>query len=275
VWFSSQLTQRQGAGIAHPCQTQAKAQAKQQDEAPKDIVGEITQAPLPMPPPEKSQTTSPTQIPAPATADQAVTAEQVQAWSTIAQALSKPDDYQARVEQVTAAYHSGIPLPEQAEAALKQALTQYHHTLNQVKDWYRLSRDQGVPENYLDKIKEVGQGFQTGQPLSEGAIATMQKDFRRAEWMQLSQGVAEATPDRQTARVALRALQQGKKPDEILKILEFDPSYRHILSQHGNEPAQMYCQTALDFAMRVYHQAAQQSMSQAVPKPSQSRGLSR
>jgi acetylornithine deacetylase/succinyl-diaminopimelate desuccinylase-like protein len=226
-----------------------------------------------MPQPEMSQTTSQPQIPAPAMVDRAVTTEQVQAWSMIAQALSKPDDYQARVEQVTAAYHSGIPIPAQAEAALKQALTQYHHTLNRVKAWYRLSRDHGASQNYLTKIQEVGQGFQAGQPLSEGALAAMQKDFRRAEWMQLNQGVTEATPDRQTARVALRALQQGKKPDEILKILEFDPSYRHIQAQHGNEPAQMYCQTALDFAMKVYHQATQQSMSQSVPQLSQSRGM--
>jgi outer membrane biosynthesis protein TonB len=245
-------------------------------EVQKDIVEAVEPAPPQMPLSEMSQPTSPPPVPAPATVDQAVTAEQVQSWSMIAQALSKPDDYQARVEQVTAAYRSGIPLPEQAEAALKQALAQYRHTLNNVKEWYRLSREQGAPQNYLDKIREVGQGLKTGQPLSEGALAAMQKDFRRADWVQLSQGVTEATPDRQTARVALRALQQGEKPDDVLKILEFDPSYRLIHSQHGPVPAQMYKQTALDFAMKVYHQATQQSsMSQRTPQPSQRRGLSR
>jgi hypothetical protein len=79
----------------------------------------------------------------------------------------------------------------------------------------------------------------------------MQMNFRRAEWMKPNQGVTEATPERHTARVALRAFQQGKELDEILKILEFDPSYRHILDKRGNEPAQMCMQTGLDFAMEV------------------------
>ena len=251
-----------------------KVEAVEQPSEVQKVIGEaVAPAPPQMPQPEMSQPTSPP-VSAPATIDQTITAEQVQAWSMIAQALSKPDDYQARVEQVTAAYRSGIPLPAQAEAALKQSLFQYHHTLNQVKDWYGLSRDQGAPQNYLDKIKAVGQGLKNGQPLSEGALAAMHKDFRRADWMQLSQGVAEATPDRQTARVALRALQQGKKPDDVLKILEFDPSYRLIQSQHGPEPAQTYRQTALDFAMKVFQQAIQQRMSQPVPQPKQSRAIS-
>lgn len=253
-------------------QTEAKAFEQPSASQPARVEG-VTQAPPQMPPPEMSQSTSPT--PVPATAEQAIAAEQVQAWSMMAQALSKADDYQARVEQVTAAHRSGIPLSAQAEAALKQALLQYHRTLNQVKNWYGLSREQGAPQSYLDRIKAVGQGLKTGQPLSEGALAAMQKDFCRADWMQMSQGVTEATPDRQTARVALKALQQGKKPDEILKILEFDPSYRHIQAQHGPAPAQMYRQTALDFALKVYHQATQQDMSQRTPQPSKSRGLSR
>ena len=164
-----------------------------------------------------SQPTPTTQISGPTTTEQTVIAEQVQAWLVMAQALSKPDDYLFRVEQVTACYHSGVPLSVQAEAALKQILTQYHHTLNQVKDWYRLSRDQGAPPNYLEKIKVIGEGLKAGQPLSEGALGAMQKDFHRAAWIQFSEGVAESTPERQTARVALRALQQGKATDEILE----------------------------------------------------------
>ena len=231
-------------------------------EAAKDILGAVAQAP-----PEMSQPTPPTQISGP------VTPEQVQSWLMMAQALSKPDNYLTRVEQVTQAYHSGMPLPVQAEAALKQILTQYHHTLNQVKDWYRLSRDQGAPQNYLEKIKVIGEGLKTGQPLSEGAIAAMQKDFHRADWIQFSEGVAESTPERQTARVALRALQQGKAPEAILKILEFDPCYLDIYSQQGPEPAQTYRQGALDFALKVYHQATRQHLSQPEPEASDSRGL--
>ena len=211
-----------------------------------------------------SQPTPPTQISEP------VTPEQVQSWLIMAQALSKPDDYLFRVEQVTACYHSGVPLSVQAEAALKQILTQYHHTLNQVKDWYRLSRDQGAPPNYLEKIKGIGEGLKNGQPLSEGALGAMQKDFHRAAWIQFSEGVAESTPERQTARVALRALQQGKAADEILEILEFDPCYLDIYAQQGPEPAQRYRQTALDFALKVYHQAIRQHLSQPAPEASES-----
>ena len=139
-----------------------------------------------------------------------------------------------------------------------------------MKEWYRLSRDQGAPPNYLEKIKAIGEGLKTGQPLSEGALGAMQKDFHRADWMQLSQGITESTPDRQTARVALRALQQGKAADEILRILEFDPCYLDIYAQQGPEPAQTYKQMALDFALKVYHQATQQQLSQPEPEANDS-----
>ena len=132
-----------------------------------------------MPQSEMSQPTSTPQIPEPTGVEQTVTAEQVQTWLMMAQALSKPDDYLCRVKQVTQAYDSGIPLPAQAEAALKHTLSQYHQTLNRVKEWYRLSRDQGAPQSYLDRIAEVGQGLKSGQPLPEGARAAMYKDFHR------------------------------------------------------------------------------------------------
>lgn len=202
------------------------------------------------------------------TSAQSVNLEMVESWSKIAQALSKPSDYQAKVYQATAAYRSGKPLSEKAETALTQDLSKYLHTLNTVKDWYRLAVQQGAPQNHLEKIQGVGKSFQTGQPLSEGAISAMQNDCRRAEWTKLNQGVSEATPDRHTARVALRALQQGKEPDEILKILEFDPSYRHIQSQQGNEPAQKYSRNALAFAMK-YYQAPQSSVSRQTQQTSQ------
>jgi hypothetical protein len=51
------------------------------------------------------------------------------------------------------------------------------------------------------------------------------------EWLQLKQGVSEGTPERKTARIALRGLQQGKEPDEILKYLSLTPpieAFRHI-----------------------------------------------
>jgi hypothetical protein len=86
--------------------------------------------------------------------------------------------------------------------------------------------------------------------------------------------VSEATPERNTARIALRALQQGKDPDEILKILEFDPTYRSIQAHQGHEPALTYSRHALDFAMNVY-QNVQPSLSQRRPEPSESRGMSR
>jgi N12 class adenine-specific DNA methylase len=196
-------------------------------------------------------------------------AEMVESWAKIAQALSLPEEYKHRVEQVTAEYRSGQPLSEKAEAALKQVFSQYLYALNNVKDWYRLAVQQGAPQNYLEKIQGVGQRFQNGEPLSEGAITAMQTDFRRAEWTKLNQGVTEATPEHHTARVALRALQQGKEPNEVLKILCFDPSYQHIEAQQGNGPAQAYTQNALKFAMQ-YHQAAQQTQ-----QPSQHRGRSR
>ena len=258
-------------GPKHEAQPIEAAAVEQRSKSQKDREEEAH--PPQMPLPEMSQPTPPTKISGPTTTEQTVTAEQVQAWLVMAQALSKPDDYLSRVEQVTACYHSGVPLSVQAEAALKQILTQYHQTLNQVKDWYRLSRDQGAPPNYLEKIKGIGEGLKTGQPLSEGAIAAMQKDFHRAAWIQFSEGVAESTPERQTARVALRALQQGKATDEILEILEFDPCYLDIYSQQGLEPAQTYRQGALDFALKVYHQATQQHLSQPEPEASDSRGL--
>ncbi|MCG9892201.1 MAG: hypothetical protein MH252_14130 [Thermosynechococcaceae cyanobacterium MS004] len=203
-----------------------------------------------------------------------VTPEQVESWSRIAQALAKPDDYQARVEQVTAAYRAGEPLSSNAEAALHQVLSQFQNTLNSVKDWYRLSRDAGAPEHYLEKIQRVGVNLQNGQPMSENARTAMQTDFRRADWMKLNQGVSESTPERHTARVALRALQQGKRPEEVLKILEFDPSYRQLHAHQGQASAQAYAQNAIAFAMK-YHNAPQSAVSQSSPHMGQGRRMMR
>jgi hypothetical protein len=217
---------------------------------------EAQEAPVNEPPPaiapepqiQITEPISPTSAPLTST----VTPDQVESWSRVAKALSKPDDYQARVEQVIADYRAGQPLPEKAEAALNQALAQYQQTLNTVKEWYRLSKQQGAPQNYLERIQNVGESFKQGQPLPEGAISSMQHDFRWSEWLQLKVGVSESTPERKTARIALRALQQGKAPDEILKILEFDPTYRSIQAHQGQEPALTYSRNALDFAMNVY-----------------------
>jgi hypothetical protein len=203
-----------------------------------------------------------------------VTPDQVESWSRVAKALSKPDDYQARVTQVIADYRAGQPLPANAEAALNQALAQYQQTLTTVKEWYRLSKQQGAPQNYLERIQNVGESFKQGQPIPEGVISSMQHDFRWSQWLQLKEGVSESTPERNTARIALRALQQGKDPDEILKILEFDPTYWSIQAHQGKEPALTYSRNALDFTINVY-QSVQPRMSQRRPEPSESRGLSR
>ena len=98
---------------AQPIEADANEQLS---EAQTDIVEAVAQAPPQKPLPEMSQPTPTPQIPELATVEPTVTAEQVQAWLMMAQALSKPDDYLSRVEQVTEAYHSGIPLPAQAES---------------------------------------------------------------------------------------------------------------------------------------------------------------
>ncbi len=270
-----EMTEPAIAEILEPSATQESQQPEPEALAPQEIQTTKPQVSEPQESAsqEKEQVEASTVKPSPLvqptvpiTTDQLATAEMVESWLKVAKALSLPEDYNLRVEQVTAEYRSGQPLSEKAEAALKQVFSHYQHTLNTVKDWYRLAVQQGAPQNYLEKIQGVGQRFQNGEPLSEAAIAAMQSDFRRAEYIKLNQGVTEATPEHHTARVALRALQQGKDPHEVLKILEFDPSYRHIEAQHGNGPAQAYTLKALQFAMQ-HHQAAQQTQ-----QPSQHRG---
>jgi hypothetical protein len=254
-------------------QTDTEAKLEKDEPLPEAQEAPVNEPPPAIAPEPQTQITDPV-FPTSAPPTSTVTLDQVESWSRVAKALSKPDDYQARVAQVIADYRAGQPLPEKAEAALNQALAQYQQTLNTVKEWYRLSKQQDAPQNYLERLQNVGEGFKHGQPIPEGAIKAMQQDFRLSEWNQLKQGVSEATPERNTARIALRALQQGKDPDEILKILEFDPTYRSIQAHQGTEPALTYSRNALDFAMNVY-QNVQPSLNQRRPEPSESRGLSR
>jgi hypothetical protein len=242
-------------------QIDTEATLEEDEPLPEAQEAAVNEQPTEIAPEQQTQITEPVS-PTSAQLTSTVTPDQVESWSLIAKALSKPGDYLARVEQVSAAYRAG------------QALVQYQQTLSTVKEWFRLSKQQGAPQNYLERIQTVGEGFKRGQPIPNGAIGAMHHDFRWSQWLHLKQGVSEATPERSTARIALRALQEGKEPDEILKILEFDPTYRSIQAQQGQEPALAYSRNALDFAMNIYRNVPP-SMGQRIPQPSESRGISR
>ncbi len=194
-----------------------------------------------------------------------IIAEQVQRWEMVAQALSKSEVYRTNIIQVIAAFNEGKPLTDELKSFINKDFLLHEQLLTSLKHWYWISKEQGAPQNFLDKIQSVGEGFKNGQPIPEAASKMMQIDFSRAEWKKLSEGVKESTPERHTARVAMRALQRGKSHKEILNILRFDPSFRSLQSQRGDEAARQYSEKALRFALQYYNQQ-QQSLKQSTAR---------
>ena len=182
----------------------------------------------------------------------------------VAQALSKSEVYCRSINQVITAFNEGNPLTDELKGFLNKDLLQHEQLLNSLKHWYRISKEQGAPQNILDRIQAVGDGFKTGQPIPEEASKRMMLDFSRIEWKKLNEGVKESTPERHTIRVAMRALQREKSHEEILNILQFDPTTRSIQSFQGNEAARQYSEKALKFAQQCYEQ--QHSLKQNTTK---------
>jgi N12 class adenine-specific DNA methylase len=197
--------------------------------------------------------------------DASIIAEQVRRWEMVAQALSKSEVYCRSINQVITAFNEGNPLTEELKSFLNKDFLQHEQLLTSLKHWYRISQEQGAPQNFLDKIQAVGENFKTGHPIPEAASNMMTLDFRRIEWKKLNEGVKESTPERHTARVAMRALQRGKSHEEILNILRFDPSFRSLQAQGGNEVARQYSEKALRFALQYYNQQ-QQSLKQSTSR---------
>ncbi len=51
-------------------------------------------------------------------------------------------------------------------------------SLETLRDWYKAARELGKPEKHLNRIAEIGKDFKQGTPLTEKAVAVMEKDLQ-------------------------------------------------------------------------------------------------
>lgn len=49
--------------------------------------------------------------------------------------------------------------------------------MDTLRHWYRVSRELGKSQQYLNRITEVANQFKAGQPLSDKALSVMRQDF--------------------------------------------------------------------------------------------------
>ena len=176
--------------------------------------------------------------------------EKLQRWPSIVKALSNNTVYHGWVKVMAADHKNAQTLPSGVSERLEKDLAAHATKLNQLKDWHQTATSLGKPENYLNRIIEVTEGFKVGRPVSTEAAAAMSADFNKADWIRLSENLQGETPQQLSTMVAVQALQENKPHRDILVILESDPSFQALKSTQGLPVAQDYRKRALVEALK-------------------------
>ena len=179
-------------------------------------------------------------------------------WQKAMTALNRPEDYRAWVNQNIETIKATGIIPQQAEVLMSKDLASHEAGLNKIRGWYKTAMQLGKSQQYLDRIQATGQNFKEGQPLNEKAIAALHNDQAQSHYNRYSAGVPKTSPQEFSTHVAANAIAGGLDHHDILRMMEHDPVYKHLLSHQGEQAAQTHAKRSVVAGRGMAHIQTQQ-----------------
>lgn len=223
------------------------------------------------------------------------TTKHLKHWKQVAQALGKPQAYINRIAATARVVKIGVSLPESAIPAMQHDLQTYLKFGNFLKQWYDAAASLGKSEQYLDEIVEIVKAFYhptQPKPLTSKAAAAMQKDINnckpaivhaptnesladethllpleepKKDWQYYSRFATSVNHLVRGREVALAALNDGMKPEQVRRLLATNPDWQKEKPEilHGHiESTMRYVEFLVDSQKSGQQQINQEQYQQ-------------